>query len=209
MNLHMNTSQSTIFASVLTLGLFHGVAAADYQFSFSGTVSDDHGSTGLTGSVFTINMFVQDLAADLTAGGNMGSYRIALAQIDIGSNGSIEESFSPSLMSDAVYIDAGSTQLVGAFDITPGGAATFLFGVNLPGDAFDDPHSLSGQSGFTLLGLTSSSFSFYQSAGLDIELDVTSFTFSNTVVAPVPLPAGGIAGLGMLGALGLYRRARS
>ena len=105
-----------------------------------------------------------------------------------------------------MYIDPGSTQLVGAFDLG-GSFASFVLGVHLPADAFTDPESLSGQNEFSLTNLASSSFSFYDSDKYDLVLDLDSFGFSR--VAVVPLPPAVFAGAGLL-AIGLgVRRVRA
>jgi hypothetical protein len=201
----MTRKQSNLILSAIILGLASGSASADFLFSFSGTISSDNGTTALDGSAFTLNMFVQDVAIDLTSGANMGTYRISSAQMDIGSDSIIEESFTPNQLADqAVYIDAGSTQLVGAFDLA-GSFATFLFGINMPSNAFADPHSLAGQSSFSLTGLDSSSFSFYRSNDLNLILNLDAFTFDNNVNV-VPLPPAGTLALGLLVGLGITRR---
>lgn len=188
-------------------GIFAQQARADFVFTFSGEIvsGQDSGGASLMGSAFTFSMLVSDLAVDLTPGTNTGNYLVAF---DLGGDGTIEEAFAPDAStSPALYIDAGSTQLVGAFDLT-GALATFLFGVHLPGDAFADPHDLTGQAAFALTGLTSSTYSFYQSAGYSLVLNLDAFGFASTVTV-VPLPPAALAG-GTLLALGVgVRRVRS
>lgn len=184
-------------------GIFAQQARADFVFTFSGEIvsGQDSGGASLMGSAFTFSMLVSDLAADLTPGTNTGNYLLSSVAFDLGSDGTIEEAFAPDASTSPVlYIDAGSTQLVGAFDL--GGAfATFLMGVHLPAGAFADPHDLTGQGAFALTGLTSSTYSFYQSAGYNLVLNLDAFGFASTVTV-VPLPPAALAG-GTLLALGV------
>lgn len=206
-------NKHTIALALGLTGLLAPSAAADYVFTFSGDIvsGQDGASNNLSGSEFTLTMFVSDLAADMTPGANASNYLISSVALDLHSDGSIEEAFAPDPSTDpALYIDAGSTQLVGAFDL--GGAfATFLFGVHLPGDAFADPHDLAGQGAFSLTGLTSSTLSYYQSSGHNLMLNLDSFSFGHTLTV-VPLPPAAVAGTAMM-ALGLgarrIRRGRS
>jgi hypothetical protein len=192
-----------------TLALCAGMANADYVFTFSGTITagTDISNASLVGSTYTLTMFVLDTATDMTPTGNTGNYAIDRLTMDIGSDSTIEDSLTPTSIFSSLFLDSGTTQLAGGSDLFESGS-TFMFGVFLPGNAFDDVHSLSGQANIALSGLTTSSFSFYNSNafGSLLELDNTEFGFNS--VSVVPLPPAAFAGLGMLAGLGAYRRIR-
>lgn len=178
---------------------FHSLThAGELRFDFSGTITSGSavGGPSLAGTAFTFSLFVLDTATDMTPGSSAANYRLNRATLDLGSNGSIEESaLSPDPFA-AVYIDPGATQLLGGFDLfNPG--ISFLIGVNLPASAFADPKNLASQSSFSLSGLTSSTLSFYNSDQYNLVFDVTSFGYNNGVaVIPLPAPVA-------MGALGL------
>lgn len=184
------------------------VAASEYRFDFSGTITSGSavGGPSLAGTAFTFSLFVADTATDLTPGSTTANYRLERATLDIGSNGSIEESaLSPDPFA-AVYVDPGATVLIGGFDLfNPG--ISFLIGVHLPASAFADPKNLSAQPTFALSGLTSSSLSYYNSDQYNLVFDVTGFGF-NGGVAVVPLPAPVAMGAAGLLCAGVFARRR-
>lgn len=192
---------SALAASALLCG-GAGLAHADYAFSFSGTILGGTDSSGasLVGQQYTLQMFVLDIATDLTPTGDTGSYALDRVTMNIGSDGSIEDSISSTSVFSSIFIDTGPTQLVGGSDIF-GTDASFMLGVNLPSGAFSDVHDISSQGNFSLSGLTSSSFSYYNSGafGSMLELDNTTFGFSNVAAVPIPTSLA----MGMLGLLGV------
>ncbi len=187
-------------------------AAGELRFDFSGTITNGSavGGPSLAGTAFTFSLFILDTATDLTPGSSTANYSLERATLDLGSDGSIEESaLSPDAFA-AVYIDPGATQLLGGFDLfNPG--ISFLIGVNLPASAFADPKNLATQSSFSLSGLTSSTLSFYNSSGYNLVFDVTSFGYNNGVaVIPLPAPvAMGALGLACAGLAARRRLARA
>jgi hypothetical protein len=125
--------------------------------------------------------------------------------LDIGSDGSIERTINSGFSANnAVYIDPGTTQLVGGQDLF-GTDTTFAFGVFLPDGAFADVKNLAGQSAFSLNNLNSSSFSFLNSGDFALgSLGLDSFTFA---IVPLPTPVA-MTGLGLIAA-GLVARRRA
>lgn len=173
-------------------------AAGEHRFDFSGTITSGAATGGpsLAGTAFTFSLFVLDTATDMTPGSSTANYRLERATLDLGSNGSVEESsLSPHAMS-AVYLDPGSTQLIGGFDLfNP--SISFLIGVNLPSSAFADPKNLTLQNTFSLSGLTTSTLSYYNSSQYNLVFNVTRFGFTNAAfIIPLPAPVA-------MGALGL------
>ncbi|HCT46756.1 MAG: hypothetical protein CMJ35_03280 [Phycisphaerae bacterium] len=194
--------------AVASISLSSGLASADYAFSFSGTIlaGTDQSGASLVGQQYTLEMFVLDIASDMTPTGDTGSYALDRVTMNIGSDGTIEDSTSSTSAYSSVFIDMGPTQLVGGSDIF-GTAVSFMLGVNLPSDAFSDVHDIGSQGDFSLTGLTSSSYSYYNSGafGSGLELNNTDFSFSN--VAVVPMPTSLAMGLvGMMGAAVATRR---
>ena len=205
----MTKHSMKIMAIASTIALCAGMANADYVFTFSGTITagTDTSSMSLVGSTYTLKMFVLESATDMTPTGSSGNYTIDRLTMDIGSDSMVEDSLTPLSGFSSLFLDSGTTQLAGGADLF-GSGSTFMFGVFLPGDAFDNVHSLSGQSSIALSGLTTSSYSFFDSDafGSVLELDNTDFSFDTIVVAP--LPPASLAGLGLLAGLGCYRRVR-
>lgn len=186
-------------------------AGADFRFDFSGTITSGSAAGGpsLAGTAFTFSLFVSETAADLTPGSSTANFRLDRAVLDVGSDGSIEQSaLSPDPLA-AVYIDPGATQLVGGFDLF-NTDISFLIGVNAPSGAFGDPKDLSSQSTFSLTGLTTSTLSYYNSAEYNLIFDVTGFGFENTAfIIPLPTPvAMGVLGLACAGVAARRRLAR-
>lgn len=183
------------------------MAQAGLVFAFSGTVTSGTqvgSGENLAGSSFTLRMFVSDLA-DMTPGAPTGNFAISGMSLDLGSDGTVEQNISSGFSQfSSVYLDPGSTQLVGASDLF--GASSFLFGVHLPADAFSDVKNLAGQSSFSLSGLTSSSFSFLSTQQYSLaELNITGFSFSNAIIVPLPAPVA-MGGIGLLAAGIIARR---
>lgn len=204
-------SAKTVYALLAAALAVTPAAAAEHRFDFSGTITSGSaiGGPSLAGTAFTFSLFVLDTATDLTPGSSTANFRLERATLDIGSNGSIEESsLSPHAMS-AVYLDPGSTQLIGGFDLfNPG--ISFLIGVNLPSSAFADPKNLTLQNTFSLSGLTTSTLSYYNSSQYNLVFDVTRFGFTNAAfVIPLPAPvAMGAIGLVCAGFAARRRMAR-
>lgn len=191
-------------AAVVAAGVT--AAQAEYVFTFSGTViSGTNGAADMTGSSYTIRMFVADTAADLTPSATTANYGISAMQVDLGSDGSNELSLSSGFSAfNSVYIDPGATQLVGAMDLF-GSNAAFILGVNLPSGSFGDPKDLGAQSAFSLSGLTSSTLNYIYSGDINVVLDTQSFAFGNAAVVPLPAPVA-MTGLGLIAAGFLARR---
>lgn len=191
-------SKNTNSATAEAFDIRGGSGGSDLRFDFRGTILSGSavGGPSLAGSSFTFSLFVQDLT-DLTPGSNTANYRIAKAVMDIGSNGSADEtSFPNPLGFAALFIDPGSTQLIGGMDLfNPG--LNFLIGVLVPGNTFTDPKNLAGQGSFELSGLAASTLSYYNSSAFNLVLDPTAFGFdSGIAVIPLPAPVA-------MGALGL------
>lgn len=189
-----------------------GSPAGEYRFDFTGTISDGSpvGGSSLTGTAFTFSLFVADTATNLTPGAPTANYRLSRATLDIGSDGSIEETSLPDPAGyAAVFIDLGSTVLIGGFDLfNPD--ISFLIGVNMPSGAFTSMSDLAAQSVFSLSGLTGSTLSYYNSTLYNLLFEVTGFSF-NSPVTVVPLPAPvlmGAAGLVCAGVVAHRRKSR-
>lgn len=201
------TPSAVIAAAVLAAGA--ASARAEYVFTFSGTViSGNDSSTGdLTGSDYTIRLFVSDLAADLTPSSTTANYAISSMQVDLGSDGSNELTLSSGFSAfNSVYIDPGATQLVGAMDLF-GPTAAFILGVHIPSGSFTDPKNLAGESAFSLSSLTSSTLNYINTPDFNAVLDTQSFSFGTTAVVPLPTPVA-MTGLGLIAA-GFVARRRS
>jgi hypothetical protein len=205
-------SAKPVYALVAAAIAAMPAAAGEHRFDFRGTVTSGSAAGGpsLAGTAFTFSLFVLDTATDMTPGSSTANYRLERATLDLGSNGSIEESaLFPDAMA-AVYLDPGATQLIGGFDLfNPD--ISFLIGVNLPASAFADPKNLATQSSFSLSGLTTSTLSFYNSDQYNLVFDVTSFGFNNAVaVIPLPAPVAMAAvGLACAGLVARRRLART
>lgn len=191
-------SKNTNSAAAAAIDIRGGSGGSDLRFDFRGTILSGSavGGPSLAGSSFTFSLFVQDLT-DLTPGSNTANYRIAKAVMDIGSNGTADEtSFPNPLGFAALFIDPGATQLIGGMDLfNPG--LSFLIGVLIPGNTFTDPKNLAGQDSFQLSGLAASTLSYYNSGAFNLVLDPTTFGFDNGLtIIPLPAPVA-------MGALGL------
>ena len=192
-----------------TLAVCAGMANADFVFTFSGTIlaGTDASSTSLIGSNYTLKMFVLETATDSTPTANSGNYTIDRLTMNIGSGSTIEDTLASTSAFSSLFLDNGPTQLVGGADLF-GSDSVFMFAVTLPGDAFDDVHSLSGQADLALSGLTTSSFSFYNSNAFGSSLELNNTDFSFNTISVIPLPPAAFAALGMLAGLGVFRRFR-
>ncbi|MEA5614579.1 hypothetical protein [Nodularia spumigena] len=203
-------SVCALFAAALAVT---SAAAGEHRFDFSGTITSGSAVGGtpnsLDGTAFTFSLFVLDTATDLTPLSSTANFRLARATLDLGSNGSIEESSMFPHALSAVYLDPGSTQLVGGFDLFNPNIA-FMIGVNLPSSAFADPKNLTSQATFSLSGLTTSTLSYYNSSQYNLVFDVTRFGFTNAAfVIPLPAPvAMGALGLACAGIAARRRMAR-
>lgn len=191
-------SKNTNTGAAEALDIRGGSGSADFRFDFRGTIvsGSADGGPSLAGSSFTFSIFVQDLT-DLTPGSTTANYRISQTMLDIGSNGSIEETTSPNPLGfAALFIDPGATQLIGGMDLfNP--SLSFLIGVLIPADTFTDPKNIAGQTNFQLSGLSASTLSYYNSDAFNLVLDPTTFGFNNALaVIPLPAPVA-------MGALGL------
>lgn len=200
----MSHTRTMVLAAALAA--IAGQAQAEYVFTFGGTVvSGDNNGTDLAGENFTIRLFVSELASDLTPSSSTANYAIDRLRVDIDNDGSDDLSLTSGFSAfNAVYIDPGSTQLVGAMDLF-GPAASFILGVHVPTGSFADPKDLGPQSNFSLSGLISSSFNYMNTDDFNAVLDTTSFSFQNTAVIPLPTPVA-MAGLGLVVAGAVARR---
>ena len=191
-------NKGTNAATADAIDIRGGAGGSDFRFDFRGTIVSGSavGGPSLAGSSFTFSLFVQDLT-DLTPGSNTANYRIAKAVMDIGSNGTADETTFPNPLGfAALFIDPGATQLIGGMDLfNPG--LSFLIGVLIPGNTFTDPKNLAGQDSFQLSGLAASTLSYYNSGAFNLVLDPTTFGFDNGLtILPLPAPVA-------MGALGL------
>lgn len=204
----MNTQTLKALAAAASITLCAGLAQADYVFSFSGTIlsGTDASGASLAGQDYTLQMFVLQSAGDMTPTGTTGNFALHLLTMNIGSDASIEDSTSPASPYASVFLDEGATQLVGGSDLF-GTDVSFMLGVNLPGSAFGDVHDLSTQGDLSLSGLTSSSYSYYDSVAFGglLELDNTAFSFESVAAVPVPTSLA-LGVVGLLGAGVIARR---
>ena len=198
---------STPIATVSVITAFVASANAGFLFSFEGTVVSGSSASGdLTGQAFTFSIMVDDVSTDLTPTSTVTSFSIASLTMTVGGTSEVLTSgFDPSF--SALFIDPGSTQLVGAQNLF-GGDATFMIGALLPDGSFADLGNVDSTGNFTLSGVGSTASRYDSSVFDSLSLELGGFGFQNTATAiPLPTPAL-LAGAGLAGLVVGRRRSR-